>query len=75
MTWAVFALYAHDNYQPQDFEIINDKMTEQMINSRKFIRFRQFNEKLLELYQEQAQTKPIAELYPKILNWAQTLQE
>ena len=75
MSWAVFALYAHDNYQPQDFEIINEKMTEQMINSRKFIRFRQFNDKLLELYKQQDQAKPIAELYPKILNWAQMMQE
>ena len=75
MTWAVFALYAHDNYQPQDFEIINEKMTKQMVNSRKFVRFRQFNDKLLELYKEHGQTKPIAELYPKILDWAQTLQE
>jgi len=75
MTWAVFALYAYDNYQQQDFEIINEKMTEQMVNSRKFVRFRQFNDKLLELYKERDQTKPIAELYPKVLNWAQMMQE
>jgi hypothetical protein len=75
MTWAVFALYAYDNYEQQDFEIINDKMTKQMVNSRKFVRFRQFNEKLLELYQERGENLTLVGLYPRILDWADTLQE
>ena len=75
MTWAVFNLYAYDNYQRQDFEIINDKVTKQMVNSRKFFRFKQFNEKLLELYKKRDQNQSLIGLYPKILDWAQKLKD
>lgn len=68
-------MYAHDNYERQDFEIINDKMTKQMVNSRKFVRFRQFDEKLLELYEERGQRQTLVGLYPRILDWAETLQK
>jgi hypothetical protein len=51
------------------------KMTKQMINSRKFIRFREFSEKLLELYEQRGETQTLVGLYPKILDWADTLQK
>jgi hypothetical protein len=71
MTWAVFTLYAHDNYEQQDFEIINNKMTRQMVNSRKFVFFKQFDKKLLELYLARKEGQTIPELYPAILDWAE----
>lgn len=71
MTWAVFTLYAYDNYEQQDFEIVNNKMTKQMVNSRKFVLFEQFDKKLLELYLAREEEQTIPELYPAILNWAE----
>lgn len=72
MTWAVFTLYAHDTYEQRDFEIINDKMTKQMVNFRKFVLFEQFDKKLLEIYLTRKEGQTIPELYPAILDWAQT---
>jgi len=74
MTWAVFTLYAYDNYEQQDFEIINDRMTKQMINSRKFVLFEHFDKKLLELYLARKEGQTIPELYPAILDWAKKYQ-
>jgi hypothetical protein len=71
MTWAVFTLYLHDNYDQKDFEIINDRMTKQMVDSRKFVRFEQFDKKLLELYLAREQGQTIPELYPAMLEWAE----
>jgi hypothetical protein len=74
MTWAVFTLYAHDTYEQKDFEIINDKMTKQMVNSRKFILFEQFDKKLLEIYMARKEGQTIPDLYPAVLDWAQTFK-
>ncbi|MHC4086503.1 MAG: DUF4932 domain-containing protein [Planctomycetota bacterium] len=71
MTWAVFTLYAHDTYERQDFEIINSKMTRQMVNSRKFVLFEQFDKKLLEIYLARKEGQTIPQLYPAILDWAE----
>lgn len=71
MTWAVFTLYAHDNYEQKDFEIINNRVTRQMVNSRKFVLFEQFNKKLLEIYLARKEGQTIPQLYPAILDWAE----
>ncbi len=71
MTWAVFTLYAHDNYEQKVFEIINNKVTRQMVNSRKFVLFEQFDKKLLEIYLARKEGQTIPELYPAILDWAE----
>ena len=71
MTGAVFTLYVHDNYEREDFEVINDKMVKQMVDSRKFVLFEQFDKKLLELYLAREQGQTIAELYPAMLEWAE----
>lgn len=76
MTWAVFMLYCHDTLTQEELlQEVNDRVVNTMVNSRKFVRFREFNEKLLQLYQEQGEVQTIIELYPKILDWAETLQE
>jgi hypothetical protein len=71
MTWALFTLYAYDNYEKKDFEIINDKMIKQMVNSRKFVLFEQFDEKLLALYLARQERQTIPDLYQAILDWAE----
>jgi hypothetical protein len=76
MTWAVFMLYCHDTLDDRElFQEVNDRVVNTMVDSRKFVRFREFNEKLLQLYQERAEVQALIELYPKILDWADTLQK
>jgi len=68
MTWSVFSLYAYDNFDKQDFEIINRRVENQMDNYRGFYEFSAFNRKLLSLYKTQNPDQ-IEELYPSILDW------
>jgi hypothetical protein len=74
MTWAVFMLYAHDNYDDQTFKTVNERVANQMINRRKFVRFREFSDELLRLYLSQSEGQSIVDLYPDILDWAKNLE-
>ncbi|HET6557939.1 MAG TPA: DUF4932 domain-containing protein, partial [Prolixibacteraceae bacterium] len=49
MTWAVFALYLHDHYSKEDFDVINNNMN-QLMKERGFLLFDTFSDKLLQLY-------------------------
>jgi hypothetical protein len=69
MTWAVFTLYAMDNYPAADFKIINERTEKQMVNRRGFCNYKAFNTKLMELYQARDSPRLIADLYPSILEW------
>jgi hypothetical protein len=76
MTWAVFILYLSDTADSEElFQQVSGAVADQMINSRQFIRFRQFSDKLLELYKRRGQNETIIDLYPKILDWADTLRK
>jgi hypothetical protein len=68
MTWSVFALYALDNFSGEDFKVINDRVTLQMSQRRDFSKFKEFNQKMIELY-EASTSKLITDLYPAILEW------
>jgi len=70
MTWAVFLLYASDTYGSETFVELKNRVANQMINGRKFIKFREFAEALLKLYQK-TRPKSIPTLYPAILSWVQ----
>lgn len=69
MTWAVFTLYALENFDENDFTIINARTELQMSNWRGFIKFKEFNQKMIELYKNKRAEESIANLYPKILAW------
>jgi C-terminal processing protease CtpA/Prc len=72
MTWAVFVLYAYDNYEKQDAEtIVKRSPVNTMVHHRKFVRFREFADQLLKLYRNRAQGQSIPDLYPGILAWAE----
>ncbi len=72
MTWAVFVLYAYDNYKKEDAEVIFKRgPVNTMVNGRKFVRFKEFADKLLELYRNRVQGQSIPDLYPGILDWAE----
>jgi hypothetical protein len=68
MTWSVFSLYVWDNYNERDFAIINENMSRLMNDERGFIRFRDFNNKLIELYKNNTKIST-AELYNSLLKW------
>lgn len=70
MTWAVFSLYALDTYDAVTFETVNARVEKQMVEWRGFLKFREFNQKLLELYRNRPAGKKVFELYPDMLAWA-----
>ena len=70
MTWAVFLLYAHDSYDAETFKTVKERVGNQMVDGRGFVRFREFGDKLLELYLGRSEGQSIADLYPAILDWA-----
>ncbi|MBL7825398.1 MAG: DUF4932 domain-containing protein [Saprospiraceae bacterium] len=70
MTWAVFTLYAYDHYDTETFEAINTRVEKQMDVGRGFIKFKEFNQKLLELYRNRSKEKKVFEFYPDILAWS-----
>ncbi len=69
MTWAVFSLYAYDNFRPEDFEKINKKEEDFMVNGRGFHRFREFNQFVLHCYKNRDSNQTVADLYPTIIEW------
>ena len=69
MTWAVFSLYIYDNYNKPDFESIHDRMINFMVKERGFIRFKEFDEKLLQMYKNKGAVTSIHDLYPSMLEW------
>lgn len=73
MTWAVFLIYAYENYEKEDYEKIKQIVEKQMIESRKFILFDQFSERLLDLYLKSNKGQKIPDLYSDILDWARSL--
>lgn len=71
MTWAVFSMYAYDHFTKEDFEIINARVELQMTEWRGFSKFKEFNQKALELYKSKKNTEKIPDLYPKLLAWCE----
>ena len=69
MTWAVFTLYALDTFNEDDFNTINTKTTMQMVDLRGFLRYKEFNQKLIELYRSKGTNETVVDLFPKILDW------
>lgn len=69
MTRAVFSLYAYDHFSLEDFEKINKKEEDFMVNGRGFHRFREFNQFVLTCCKNRAPNQTAADLYPTIIEW------
>lgn len=69
MTWAVFGIYVYDRFGESDYEKVMLQPIDFMENSRGFVKFRAFNEHLLELFQKYDGKKKVPELYPEMLDW------
>ncbi|WP_234733181.1 DUF4932 domain-containing protein [Tellurirhabdus bombi] len=74
MTHALYCLYVRENYPKNVSETINKDRENLMVDHRKFIRFREFNQKLQELYSQRKQGQTAADLYPAMLQWSESLQ-
>lgn len=72
MTWSLFSLYVLDNYPEDLIEEIISIQENFMVDRRKFIHYKAFNRKMIELYEDkkaQGQRMEIESLYPSILQW------
>ncbi|MDX5444415.1 MAG: DUF4932 domain-containing protein [Hymenobacteraceae bacterium] len=70
MTWALYSLYCHDLFSKQDLDQFIPMMERQMEKNRGFVRFGDFNQKLLALYTAD-KNKSITQLYDEMLKWSQ----
>jgi len=73
MTWALFSLYCMDNFNNDDSKKVIQEIEKQMIDKRGFLHFKQFNEKLIEIY-FQKNEQSIDQLYNKIIEWCRNQQ-
>lgn len=69
MTWSVFSLYTSDN-DPEELETVNKVTVNIMVNGRGFIKYKEFNDKLLEIYKSKKGDEKAAGLYGEMLEWA-----
>jgi Domain of unknown function (DUF4932) len=70
MTHAVFCIYVKENYDDKTANKIIKNRVNLMVEHRKFIKFKEFNDKLLNL----SGGRKAKDLYPDILNWASTVK-
>lgn len=80
MTWSLFSLYVLDHYPEDLVEEIISSQENFMVERRKFIHYKSFDRKMIELYEGQkdkGQSVEIESLYPSILKWVaeQSVQE
>ncbi len=68
-THSLFVLYCYDYFPKVEFDSINIRKENRMVNYRKFIRFKEFNEALLELYKNKKPTERAEDLIPAIATW------
>ncbi|PRY10334.1 uncharacterized protein DUF4932 [Pontibacter ummariensis] len=73
MTWSVYSLYCLDKFSAEDNATFIPLMVNQMEKKRGFVRFGDFNQKLLSLYKANPKIS-IDELYTSMLDWSKVLQ-
>ena len=74
MTHALFCLYVRDQYDPQTAAYVIDRREKLMVDRRHYYRFREFTQKLTELYDARKPDQSIPAVYPALLNWAKTVR-
>jgi hypothetical protein len=73
MTYGIYSLYCLDKFSAEDNATFIPLMVHQMEKERGFIRFGEFNQKLLALYKENPAIS-MDELYTAMLDWSRNLQ-
>lgn len=72
ITHAMYILYAYDNFNETDFLLIKKDREDLMINHRKYIRFKEFADRLLKLYKTKQINQTVKGLFPLIIDWCKT---
>lgn len=69
LTWAIYDLYISEFYLPNTYDKIQNTTVSFMENQRGFIKFREFEKYLVNLYNNRADNERLENLYPQILEW------
>jgi hypothetical protein len=72
MTWAVFLLFVSATLNRPDFDAVRQMTVQLMETTRRFHRFGPFSDQLLQLHRNGAAVVTVADLYPRIIEWAST---
>jgi hypothetical protein len=75
MTWAVFILYAKDNYANEDFLLIKKMVEDMMVEYRGFPKLRWFSDRLLELYKSKKHETKVSDLFLPMLEASRLVRE
>ena len=71
MTHSIFCLYVLDKYSPELSDFIIQKRESLMADGGHYIKFKEFNRALIELYRQNKDQNAIS-LFPKILEWCKS---
>jgi hypothetical protein len=71
MTHAVFCLYVLDNYDSALADFIIKKREALMVEHRHYIKFREFDRRLIEL-RNQHKGEKVSDLFPQIIDWCKS---
>ena len=69
LTWGLYILYANDHFKPKMVQQMMVSVNYIMVNKRGFIKFKEYNEFLVQLYKNN-RDKKIEYFYPELLDWA-----
>jgi Domain of unknown function (DUF4932) len=75
MTHAVYLLYIKNAYSESDYKVAAATKIKSMVSKRKYYRFKEFYENLLQLYQNKASSKTITKLYPDIIDFCRKMNK
>jgi len=70
MNYGLVTLLYSDVFDEATFSELKAGMENNMVNGRGFLRFKEFNEELLRLYQSKKTGETVADLYPAVIKWA-----
>jgi hypothetical protein len=74
MTWAVYSLYAREQYKKKDFDALNAYIEKMMVELRGFTKYKEFNRELLARFKKKGKGQGIEVLYPDMLAWMKSHQ-
>lgn len=69
MTWAVYDLYLYDCYSQIIFKNMQNTTSSFMIENRGFIKFQEFEKKLMDLFKSKTANEKLEDFYPDIIDW------
>ena len=69
MNWGLVTLRIVDYVAREEQEKLIARVERMMVKNRSFIKFKEYNRFLIELYVNRGEEMTIADLYPQIINW------